>query len=104
MHGITESPARAAEKTIVLHPRNEKRSTAIAEEPNNQLEYIEQSRQAHSYSKGVQKLFDMALSYMQDAEKGNQQGRQAAWSTGLMEAPFCTHAIRCLWRCTTSGG
>lgn len=57
-------------------------------EPRNQLEYIEQSRQAHSYSRGIQMLYDLALSYMPDAEAGNQQGRQAAWSTGLMEAPL----------------
>jgi benzoyl-CoA reductase/2-hydroxyglutaryl-CoA dehydratase subunit BcrC/BadD/HgdB len=65
----------------------EKAPTATAE-PRNQLEYIQQSREVHSYSKGVQMLYDLALSYMPDAEKGNQQGRQAAWSTGLMEAPL----------------
>ncbi len=58
------------------------------QEPRNQLEYIEQSRHAHSYSKTVNDLYDMALSYMDDAEKGNQIGKQAAWSTGLMEAPL----------------
>jgi benzoyl-CoA reductase/2-hydroxyglutaryl-CoA dehydratase subunit BcrC/BadD/HgdB len=87
MYGVTESPVQAEAKKIVLHPRNEKMA-ALAEEPRNQLEYIEQSRQAHGYSKGVQKLYDMALSYMPDAEKGNQQGKQAVWSTGLMEAPL----------------
>jgi len=60
----------------------------VTSEPRNQIEYIEQSRQAHSDSKGVQKLFDLAMSYMPDAEKGNQQGRRAVWSTGLMEAPL----------------
>jgi benzoyl-CoA reductase/2-hydroxyglutaryl-CoA dehydratase subunit BcrC/BadD/HgdB len=87
MCGVTESPVRAAEKTIVIHPRSQG-APAIAEEPRNQLEYIEQSRQVHSYSKGVSKLFDMALSYMPDAEKGNREGRPAVWSTGLMEAPL----------------
>lgn len=58
-------------------------------EPRNQIEYIEHSRKQHSYSKGVNKLFDMALSYMVDAENGNKNGKQpAVWSTGLMEAPL----------------
>jgi benzoyl-CoA reductase/2-hydroxyglutaryl-CoA dehydratase subunit BcrC/BadD/HgdB len=57
-------------------------------EPRNQLEYIEQSRQAHSYSKTVDDLYDMALTYMDDAERGNQAGKQAAWSTGIFEAPL----------------
>lgn len=64
-------------------------SHGFADEPRNQLEYIEQSRLAHSYSKGVQKLYDMALSYMPDGEQGNKEGsRRAVWSTGLMEAPL----------------
>lgn len=76
-----------------MHAVMEKAPSATATaspitEPRNQLEYIEQSRQAHEYSKGVQMLYDLALSYMPDAEKGNQEGRQAAWSTGLMEAPL----------------
>src|SRR5574337_2096438 len=33
-------------------------------------------------------LYDLALSYMPDAEKGNKEGKQAVWSTGLMEAPL----------------
>lgn len=65
----------------------EKRA-AKAAEPTNQLEYIAQSKHDHSYSAGVKRLFDMALCYMDDAEKGNQAGRPAAWSTGLMEAPL----------------
>lgn len=69
-------------------PAMEKAPLGPNDEPRNQLEYIEQSRQAHSYSKGIQMLYDLALSYMPDAEKGNQEGKQAVWSTGLMEAPL----------------
>jgi benzoyl-CoA reductase/2-hydroxyglutaryl-CoA dehydratase subunit BcrC/BadD/HgdB len=87
MHGVTETPVRE-QKTIVLQPRAGKAAAVPADEPRNQLEYIEQSRQAHGYSKGVSKLFDMALTYMADAEKGNQDGRPAVWTTGLMEAPL----------------
>lgn len=70
-----------------LHELSE-RTTKLVQEPRNQLEYIEQSKRDHAYSEGVNRLFDLALSYMDDAEKGNQNGRQAAWSTGLMEAPL----------------
>ena len=76
MYGVTESPARAAEKTIVLHPRNEKRSAAVAEEPRNQLEYIEQSRQAHSYSKGVSQAVRPGALLHAGRRKG-QSGRPA---------------------------
>jgi benzoyl-CoA reductase/2-hydroxyglutaryl-CoA dehydratase subunit BcrC/BadD/HgdB len=64
------------------------RLVSAAQEPRNQLEYIQQSKDTHSYSKGIAKLFDLALSYMDDAELANQSGRQAAWTTGVMEAPL----------------
>ncbi|MGN0484490.1 MAG: 2-hydroxyacyl-CoA dehydratase [Lachnospiraceae bacterium] len=57
-------------------------------EPQNQLEYIAYSRQQHSYSKAVNKLFDLALSYIDDAEKANRQGHQAVWTQGVFEAPL----------------
>jgi benzoyl-CoA reductase/2-hydroxyglutaryl-CoA dehydratase subunit BcrC/BadD/HgdB len=55
----------------------------------NQLEYIKHSRdEVHHYSKGVQKLFDLALSYIYDAEKAYQEGRGAVWTWGTWEAPI----------------
>lgn len=57
-------------------------------EPQNQLEYISNSRQQHFYSKAVDKLFDLALSYIDDAEQGNQNGHQAVWTQGVFEAPL----------------
>lgn len=100
MHSLNEfqSPeALAKEASVVqrlvrmdgkINSGNEKPVALPSDEPSNQLEYIERSRQDHGYSKGVGKLFDMALSYMGDAEKGNLEGKPAAWSTGLMEAPL----------------
>ena len=46
MYGVTETPVRE-QKTIVLQPRAEKAAAVPADEPRNQLEYVEQSRQAH---------------------------------------------------------
>lgn len=57
-------------------------------EPQNQLEYIAYSRQQHSYSKAVDKLFDLALNYIDDAEQENQKGHQAVWTQGVFEAPL----------------
>lgn len=57
-------------------------------EPQNQLEYIAYSRQQHSYSKAVDKLFDLALSYIDDAEQENRKGHQAVWTQGVFEAPL----------------
>jgi benzoyl-CoA reductase/2-hydroxyglutaryl-CoA dehydratase subunit BcrC/BadD/HgdB len=100
MHSLNEfqSPEALAKEASVaqrlvridskINPENVKPVKLPSDEPSNQLEYIERSRQDHSYSKGVGKLFDMALSYMGDAEKGNLEGKPAVWSTGLMEAPL----------------
>lgn len=76
MHAVMENAASASTPS------------AITGEPRNQVEYIQQSREAHHYSPGIQKLYDLALSYFPDAEKGNQEGTPAVWSTGLMEAPL----------------
>lgn len=57
-------------------------------EPQNQLEYIQYSREQHAYSKAVGKLFDLALTYIDYAEQENQKGHQAAWTQGVFEAPL----------------
>lgn len=57
-------------------------------EPTNQLEHIEYSKQQHYYSEAVNELFNLALTYIEDAEKGNQEGRKAAWTQGVFEAPL----------------
>jgi benzoyl-CoA reductase/2-hydroxyglutaryl-CoA dehydratase subunit BcrC/BadD/HgdB len=68
---------------------NSKASSAKAiKEPSNQLEYISYSKHEHGYSKAVNKLFDLALTYIEDAEKGNSLGRKAAWTQGVFEAPL----------------
>jgi benzoyl-CoA reductase/2-hydroxyglutaryl-CoA dehydratase subunit BcrC/BadD/HgdB len=89
MCGVTETPVRVEPKPILVHPRSETTASAVpVGEPRNQIEYIEHSKQAHSYSKAVRKLFDLALAYMPDAEQGNRTGKQAAWTTGCIEAPL----------------
>jgi benzoyl-CoA reductase/2-hydroxyglutaryl-CoA dehydratase subunit BcrC/BadD/HgdB len=57
-------------------------------EPRNQLEYIQHSKEVHSYSQAVNELFDLALTYINDAEKAYQQGKKAAWTQGVFEAPL----------------
>ncbi|NPV92797.1 MAG: 2-hydroxyacyl-CoA dehydratase [Firmicutes bacterium] len=58
-------------------------------EIKSQLDYIKYSRNImHSYSRGVQKLFDLAVSYIYDAEKAFHQGKSVIWTWGLWEAPL----------------
>lgn len=63
-------------------------NSTILTEPSNQLEHIEYSKKQHAYSKGIDQLFDLALSYIEDAEDGNTKGRKAAWTQGVFEAPL----------------
>lgn len=60
----------------------------IISEPQNQLEYIEHSRVQHSYSKAVDKLFDLALTYIDYAKEENKKGHQAVWTQGVFEPPI----------------
>jgi len=58
-------------------------------ELDSQLEYIRYSSEViHSHSKGVAKLFDLAVSYIFDAEAAARQGKKAVWTFGLWESPL----------------
>ncbi|MDR3239548.1 MAG: hypothetical protein LBT44_05625, partial [Clostridiales bacterium] len=59
-----------------------------ASEPSNQLEYIQHSKQIHGYSKAINKLFNLALRYIEDADEGNKCGKPAVWTQGVFEAPL----------------
>lgn len=65
----------------------------MVHECNSQLEYIKYSKEEeHVYSEGVGQLFDLATSYIFDAEKAYRNGKKVVW-TGL-DAPFpyaCDH-------------
>lgn len=55
----------------------------------SQIEYIRESqREAEKYSKGIVKLFELAMSYVYDAEQAYHEGRKAAWVLGLWEVPL----------------
>lgn len=54
-----------------------------------QLDYIQfSSEHIHGYSKGVQKLFQLAVSYIFDAEQAFADGKKICWARGLWEAPL----------------
>ena len=57
-------------------------------ELESQLAYIRQSKLDHGYSKAVGRLFDLATSYVEDAEAAARAGRKAAWVMGLWDAPL----------------
>jgi benzoyl-CoA reductase/2-hydroxyglutaryl-CoA dehydratase subunit BcrC/BadD/HgdB len=53
------------------------------EEIQSQRDYIEYSKQVHSYSQAVSKILDLADSYIEDAEKAYQTGtKNAIWCAG----------------------
>jgi benzoyl-CoA reductase/2-hydroxyglutaryl-CoA dehydratase subunit BcrC/BadD/HgdB len=56
---------------------------------HSQLEYIKHSRDnIHSYSRGVRKLFDLAIAYVYDAERAYLEGKKAVWTSSTWEAPL----------------
>ncbi|WP_440951000.1 2-hydroxyacyl-CoA dehydratase [Methanosphaerula subterraneus] len=58
-------------------------------ELKSQLEYIKYSKEEeHQYSEGVSELFDLATSYVYDAEKSHTNGKKAVWTAAMWEAPF----------------
>jgi benzoyl-CoA reductase/2-hydroxyglutaryl-CoA dehydratase subunit BcrC/BadD/HgdB len=58
-------------------------------ELDSQLDYIRHSSSViHAHSPGVGKLFDLALTYIFDAEAAALEGKKAAWTFGLWESPL----------------
>ncbi|CAH2598764.1 2-hydroxyacyl-CoA dehydratase [Rhodovastum atsumiense] len=45
----------------------------------SQLAYIAETRHAHGYSRAVDRLFELVLSYVQDAEDAWRRGENVAW-------------------------
>ena len=57
-------------------------------ELESQLAYIRQSKADHGYSRAVGRLYDLALSYVEDAETAHRQGRSVSWAMGIWDAPL----------------
>jgi benzoyl-CoA reductase/2-hydroxyglutaryl-CoA dehydratase subunit BcrC/BadD/HgdB len=60
----------------------------IRKELESQLAYIGESKLDHGYSRAVPELFDLATSYVEDAEAAARAGKSAAWVMGLWDAPL----------------
>ncbi len=58
------------------------------QELQSQLAYIRESKKEHRYSPAVVKLYDLALSYVEDAELHAQRGGRSAWVMGIWDAPL----------------
>lgn len=55
----------------------------------SQVTHIEQSRdEVHAYSKGIKKIFDLALSYIYYAEEQHKKGANVVWFQAKAEAPL----------------
>lgn len=74
INNVTHDPAIAPRKT--------------RKELESQLNYIRQSKADHAYSPAVGRLYDLATSYVEDAEAAARSGRRAAWVLGLWDAPL----------------
>jgi benzoyl-CoA reductase/2-hydroxyglutaryl-CoA dehydratase subunit BcrC/BadD/HgdB len=57
-------------------------------ELEDQRAYVRQSRQDHSYSKAVGKLFDLLLTYGEYTEEAARQGRRVVWLQGVYFCPI----------------
>jgi len=54
-----------------------------------QLEHIRHSKEVvHKHSPGVGKILDLAVSYVYDAEKAKDAGKEVVWTMGLEECPL----------------
>jgi len=55
----------------------------------SQLAYVSETRADHGYSPAVGKLFDLVLSYIDDAENAHRSGKaRAAWMSGGVWSPL----------------
>lgn len=53
------------------------------------MEHIRYSRDVvHKYSKAIQKILDMAVNYIPEAEKAYREGKRVIWTLGIGESPF----------------
>jgi benzoyl-CoA reductase/2-hydroxyglutaryl-CoA dehydratase subunit BcrC/BadD/HgdB len=63
--------------------------SAITDGAQSQVEHIEHSRDViHRYSRGTQKIYDLALRYIYDAEEAWRKGTNAVWIQALAEGPL----------------
>ncbi|MFA5263117.1 MAG: 2-hydroxyacyl-CoA dehydratase family protein [Opitutaceae bacterium] len=54
----------------------------------SQLAYVRQTKADHGYSKAIARLFDLVMSYIDDAEKAARNGRKAVWMAGGAWSPL----------------
>ncbi len=74
--------------TLVRRPSNGAPARQTRKELESQIAYIRESKADHAYSRAIPRLFDLAMSYVEDAERAARQGRRAAWAMGLWDAPL----------------
>jgi benzoyl-CoA reductase/2-hydroxyglutaryl-CoA dehydratase subunit BcrC/BadD/HgdB len=74
-----------ASNLLALQRARETGVSRTGEALESQLSYLRETRFDHGYSPAVQKLFDLVLSYISDAEDNHRSGKaRAAWTAGGM--------------------
>ena len=83
------SSAPAELKLVDLNRRAPRRGPLrTRDELQSQLAYVLDSKKEHGYSPAVGKLYDLALGYVEHAERAAREGKRAAWAMGLWDAPL----------------
>jgi benzoyl-CoA reductase/2-hydroxyglutaryl-CoA dehydratase subunit BcrC/BadD/HgdB len=82
--------ARPASLTTLIRARNSQDASLArtTEALESQLAYIRQTKLDHHYSPSVQKLFDLVVGYIPDAEDAWRAGKPAAWMSGGVWSPL----------------
>jgi benzoyl-CoA reductase/2-hydroxyglutaryl-CoA dehydratase subunit BcrC/BadD/HgdB len=53
-----------------------------------QRDYLDYTKQVHSYSNAIGRLVELSHSYITDAEEAHKQGKSAIWANGFWETPL----------------
>nr|WP_294576922.1 2-hydroxyacyl-CoA dehydratase family protein [uncultured Rhodopila sp.] len=77
----------------LAHVRTHKGPIHTSEALDSQLSYIEETRKAHGYSRAVDRLFDLVLSYVYDHEASWQEGKNVIWTSAPLFPVFYANDV-----------
>ena len=77
----------------LAHVRTHKGPIHTSEALDSQLSYIEETRKAHGYSRAVDRLFDLVLSYVYDHEASWREGKNVIWTSAPLFPVFYANDV-----------
>ena len=95
-HGADQDPAGAFAEVLNENKRGAACSVTtlhrpkrqVSEGPQSQVEYIRQSKSRPRLFQGREQLYDLAMAYVEDAERAITRAGAAVWASGIWEAPL----------------